>query len=1125
MVVEIGSRNTGSVHAAPGAILGAMPTPTVRLGPPARDRDERFLERLLDAQHASGPTSVGVLVPSALARRALVVSLMDRRPGGLFLPRIWTLDGLVREAASAFPATPFGAGARRALLTELLATLAPRSRLRRARDLPGLARALDHFFRALGRQKIWTSDHLESAIGAYRGGDLDAMDADITALYRAYREHLPQRPPPPGGTPVFATSLELTAWVVAAPKTLRAAMGPIARLTVRGFEGLPPLTTDLILAAASAAGETEVIQDDVDAEGALTGDDAPERARAPHRALAARGATVQLDPTTTTDALAELGRALAAGHTDRLPAAPIASGGAPRATLTAYADPLAEVQAIARAVRAELDRGTSPERIAVAFASMERHLPLVRERFPGYGVPFHATTGIPLVSAPPVAVALSVIDAVTSGLTRPRVERLLRARYVDAAAFSAKDPAEMDTLARAARITGGNGEVDVEWLEMIDTFVAGAPSEEAEHRAAIASGYRALFAALAPLTSARRATLTAAAFVERTRAVIGALGIARIATLEADTPELAPSVVRDVRALERFDLLLDELAAACAAAGDPARSLDEWAMRLRAVLADETLDPMEESPHGVPVVSVAELSSLAARTVFVGGLTEDALPRPPVRELFYPPAHDPARDFLHHVDPAREDHAAIAGALARHDRVHLSWPEEIAGAPILPAAFVDRLAGLSDLAPLDTKALPVRASDAIAHDARALATAPDAARDVFAAHVLDPERAPLALAALSGLRAAEHRRSGTPSIYTGFVGGPAYVESTGTRYRPGGGAHVYIPTELDTYARCGFSFFAERILGLPRPDSFEEALAPMERGHLLHDIVHRFLERRVASGDHPMLSTDRFDAHRRELLTIARAIIAKADARRGHLFADAELAALTRGLDPDEPGRVRAGALLGFLHHEIARAEKGWRPLALEWRFGGRHGPPVVMKTPDGDLAVRGRIDRVDLHDDSGAAEVIDYKSGKPPATLETTRGARFQLPIYLAVRRAHQHDVTAWNATYYQLKSRKPGPMNGLYRAPKDTAAVDEMITEMRARLGTLSRAIAAGAFPLTVLDEENAPCGACPYVALCRVEPGRWRARRAALEGTGELTAGVGNHVVYLPDPPVPAGSERTP
>jgi len=62
---------------------------------------------------------------------------------------------------------------------------------------------------------------------------------------------------------------------------------------------------------------------------------------------------------------------------------------------------------------------------------------------------------------------------------------------------------------------------------------------------------------------------------------------------------------------------------------------------------------------------------------------------------------------------------------------------------------------------------------------------------------------------------------------------------------------------------------------------------------------------------------------------------------------------------------------------------------------------------------------------------------------------------------------------------------------------------------VGRVARAIASGSFPLTVLDEQRAPCDRCPYASMCRVEPGRWRARREALERSGR-------DAIYLPDPP---------
>src|SRR5215470_7251101 len=91
----------------------------------------------------------------------------------------------------------------------------------------------------------------------------------------------------------------------------------------------------------------------------------------------------------------------------------------PKLRVTSYADRRAEVDGIATAIR---DSGLPARDVVVAFTAMDEYAPLVRERFPRFGIPVEVARGLPLAGAPVVRSAFALCEAVLAGFSRVAVE-------------------------------------------------------------------------------------------------------------------------------------------------------------------------------------------------------------------------------------------------------------------------------------------------------------------------------------------------------------------------------------------------------------------------------------------------------------------------------------------------------------------------------------------------------------------------------------------------------------------------------------------------------------------------------------------------------------------------------
>ncbi len=192
---------------------------------------------------------------------------------------------------------------------------------------------------------------------------------------------------------------------------------------------------------------------------------------------------------------------------------------------------------------------------------------------------------------------------------------------------------------------------------------------------------------------------------------------------------------------------------------------------------------------------------------------------------------------------------------------------------------------------------------------------------------------------------------------------------------------------LEAFATCPVAWLVERQLDPRELDAESEALV---RGGFMHSVLERLVGRLGA----PVTSAS---------LDAAQVLL------------DDLVAEVPEKLAPGRPQVVRAAMLRGieadlrrYLRHEAADG-CSWAPGALELRFGFDSAeagslPAVVLGEGDGQVRLRGVIDRVDVAPEGVRAIVRDYKSGagRPERAAARWRGEhQLQVALYMiAVRR-----------------------------------------------------------------------------------------------------------------------------
>jgi RecB family exonuclease len=714
-----------------------------------------------------------------------------------------------------------------------------------------------------------------------------------------------------------------------------------------------------------------------------------------------------------------------------------------------------EVRAAVRVVVEAVRGGTPLERIGLLFGTARPYGRLVHEHLAAAGIPRNGVAVRPLAATVPGRTILDLLALPDHGFRRADVMGLL-ARAADGSA--AAPTAAWERATRAAGVVAGRSD----W----DTLLERAAAEHDRLAASVESAGDDRDAGYAE--HARREAARVRRLRELVLALIDGIGEARAqpAPWSARVPWLRDLVARvtggdrardawpvdEVRAAEKIDAALDRLACLDDVAG-PA-TLDVFRRTLELEL-DADLGRVGRFGEGVLVAPLSFATGLDLDLVVVLGMAEGSLPAP-VRDDALLPDGD-RRQSLGELALRRErvgrDHRHVLAALAAADRQVLCLPRGDL------RASNQRVASrwLADVA------------SALAGERVTTDVLDDPARRAAWVHHVPSFAAGVTTAAFPATAQEYRLRAGIgPSGDDRTADGAAVIaarrSAAFTRF-DGNLAGVEVPspldgvmssTRLESWARCPFAFFGERLLGVaPAEDpELQLEMSAMTRGSLIHEVLDRFVSEVLARPPERQPSPSQpwsADDHAR-----IRAIAAE-------VCSQYEAQGVTGRPVFWRRDRARIIALADrfLFEDDRQRSARGSRPLAAEYGFGRDDVPPVGIPL-GGDRVVtfRGSADRIDAGP-GGSYVVLDYKTGSDrdytglSADNPDERGTRLQLVVYAFAARARAGDPSAPVRSEYWFVSERGGFKSRGYDV--DDAVVERVTGTLR----TIVDGIEAGAFP----------------------------------------------------------------
>ena len=764
-----------------------------------------------------------------------------------------------------------------------------------------------------------------------------------------------------------------------------------------------------------------------------------------------------------------------------------------------------EVETIAKLIKyLALKDGEKLAKICVTFYRVEEYAHIIREIFLLYGIPVNITTGFQLANSPVVISIFSLLEVVEGNFSRRRVSRTIKSPYLK---FAREDGGEIDggnliRVARNLKITEGADNWRRRIEERLRALSNAVPDEESdgfrEKREIIElekaqKDIEALFDLLSPFAAA----LTPDEFKRELLAIIQKLKLTR--QILSDE--------RHTRAYRRFVGLLEHLIGFLKSQyGPDKRNLSFYLNQLKLAISQTTFNLREKSGSGVQVMPIIETKGLDFDIIILGGLVDGEFPF-----TFRPDVFLNQTRAKKESDRLLEDRFLFYQVVSNYSKhLYLIYPQADGDTELVRSPFVDELCRVAEI----TEGAPPGLEGMILSEESLLKWYGRKADNLVLEELNVNRQLTDKLGRIQHNLAVQKSRNTAagivPASATGrmpefegriFAALPENSRAELAQLRN----RIYSASQLETYGKCPFRYFAQRVLALNSPmDADDEstdisALNYREHGGLMHQVMSKFYARR--KDKKPISECDESE--------FAEAIDDITRAANEEIN-ELNLSGLFWQVDTEKivGGHGRKGILKTFLENE--RGKKLLViPQHFEVRFGYvrdsdgdvMHPEPVFI----GDVMLRGKIDRVEIGE--GIFVVADYKTGSNiPGIDDILAGRSLQLPLYLNVlehifREKLDEELKGVAGIYYVLRNEcKPRLGIGdksykdkafvassanaqlLPNPDKNAGMLDEVVKQTIDNANRFVAAIGRGEFPLTPHQPEKV-CGGCEFNLICRI------------------------------------------
>ncbi|MEJ5351986.1 MAG: PD-(D/E)XK nuclease family protein [Melioribacteraceae bacterium] len=741
-----------------------------------------------------------------------------------------------------------------------------------------------------------------------------------------------------------------------------------------------------------------------------------------------------------------------------------------------------EVEKIAKIIKSLItDEKIEPDKICVVFNLIQNYSSIVRDIFSKNGIPFNLTDRIPLDNSNPVKAIITFLEIAENDYYYQNIFRALSSGYIKT------DNVDLFNLYKVSselKIVSGKEN----WINIINESIENIKlnfEEDAENKEDKISSYqralsdiKLLINLLAPFEEKQ----TIKRFKENLFDFVNKSFLPyKLLSIKHNQEENIRGFNKFIETIsEIFDLLEEERGS------DELYGIHFFMDQLRTACSWARFNVKEKSNYGVLITNLEEIRGLNFDYLFIGGLCDGDLPTRYTPEIFSSGKFR-KQAAVHQTEERNLFYQALN---CWNKKLFLSYPLVENGKETVVSTFLKEFEKIFLISEIKEEELSNKIFSL-------------EELNIYAGKNFDNSELLNSLnfntqQLIKSIKVEKEREVNifSESIFNGILVTKDNIEEASFIKEKLNSfiEKQYSISQLETYAKCPFKFFMERIIGIKVIEEPTEDIEAIELGNILHSILYKFYTR---------INEEKIDIKNRDkkiqekvkklMLEIAEKKIANSFFKAPLTFYEKEK--LT-GID----GNFDNSILGKFIEYESA-SDDNYKPMFFEVRFGAlkeeesdktlSSSEPIQI---DG-LKLRGKIDRIELSNYDDTFNIVDYKlGGKKPATKELKDGLSLQLPVYLFAaqnllekkfgKKFSPNEMIIYSLKYSKNEFGKQ-KVSLIKRKDDEITNIDELINNTINHIKNYVELISKGKFNLSPHENrENIVCRFCQFKPICRIQ-----------------------------------------
>lgn len=724
-----------------------------------------------------------------------------------------------------------------------------------------------------------------------------------------------------------------------------------------------------------------------------------------------------------------------------------------------------EILVIGKMIKDLIDNGkVSPEKITLVFNNIGNYSPIVRNVFNALGLPFNLTDRISLDKSQPVIAILNLLSIAETDYYYKAILKALSSGY-----FSDKIQNIESIILCAVNLGIVNGYDN--WIRLLNRNLEKNDENQINLSNATLLNAKKSIQCIEEYIKEFKKELTPGEFLGGIKTLITKLEIpVKLLNTSNDYEESSiKALTVFIESLEEIIQLLE-----MEKGKDKKYNLHYYLNIIRSAGTGVRFNIKEKSDYGVLVTSLNEIRGLNFDYLFFAGLCDGDFPTRYSPEIFTPERFRKG-EKRHQADERYHFYQTLC---CWNKRLFLSYPLTDRKAEFEMSVFLQEFLNL-----VKTKKVDLKEYENKIYSVNELIKNYnfENIKKLYNSGNKELIDFGLDLSDIEEKIEAEKKRFISPfsnNIYNGFVGNNSYWQPDEN--------YIFSVTQLETYARCPYKFFLERVLKIEGEQEPVEEIESLELGSILHDILYEFYLKFTGKKLRLSNCSD-------EVFHIAVNLMKEIAVK----YENNEIINLPLSFFEKEKifgmeSNFDTSLLYKFLEYERNSSEE-FEPVYFEESFGfGDQGDPVFEI---GGVKLRGKIDRIEINRKNKTFNVVDYKLGGAKPTLEELqKGYSLQLPVYLIaaekILKEKTGDYFAPAGMFiYSLKYNVENFGRTEVKVSRarniEIETIREFLEQTEEKINQLADGIRNGKFNLA--EEEKIRkkiCGYCEYSFICRIK-----------------------------------------